>query len=253
MKRSAKLLLLTGCLAIWPAYATPRSPLGIYAVVNVDEYTGRYNNDLSHPAGPATLADPCAPVNDAQVTSVETYFVCLYQNLLKNSAVSGIHLGESWAKLNPNSPGSSNAYDWSLIDALFAQVSDWNKNHSTFPPKTVQLSSEPGFNSPGWLLDELYSCDFLFGGLTNIPPPGTVCGKATFSGFMEGGNKSGVPIPEDLPLPWNPTYKSAWQAFLTELNVRYGSKSTLVSICVSGPTAASGEHQRGASDRGLHA
>jgi hypothetical protein len=240
MKRSAILLLLTSCLVIWPAYSTPRSPLGIYAVVIVDEYTGKYNDDLSHPAGPATLADPCAPVNDPKVTSVDTYFVCLYQNLLENNAVSGIQLTESWKQLNPHPPGTSNAYDWSLPDKLFAQVADWNRNHSTFPPKSVQLAPTPGFNSPGWLLNELYSCDFLFDYV--VPPLGTVCGQVTFSGFIEGGrDKSGNPIPKDLPLPWDPTYKSAWQTFLTELNTRYGSKSTLVSISVSGPSASSGE------------
>ena len=241
MRGSVKCVLFGGCLAIWTAFAgPPRSPLGIYAIVNVGEYTDRYNNDQSHPAGPATLADPCAPVNDASVTNTESYFVCLYKNLLKNTAVSGIELTESWAQLNPNPPGSSKDYDWSLIDDLFAQVSNWNSKHSTFPPKTVQLVPTPGFNSPTWLLDELTSCNALFGDrLVHL----LTCGKATFSGFIEGGvdKSTDAPIAEDLPLPWDPTYKSAWQTFLTKLNGRYGSNSTLVSISVAGPTAASAE------------
>ena len=44
-----------------------------------------------------------------------------------------------------------------------------------------------------------------------------------------------------FPLPWNPTYKSAWRTFLTALAARYGSNPAFVSIAVAGPTAASAE------------
>ena len=57
----------------------------------------------------------------------------------------------------------------------------------------------------------------------------------TFTGYAE-------PAEGDvLPLPWNPTYKSAWQTFLTALAARYGSNRAFVSIAIGGPTAASTE------------
>jgi hypothetical protein len=234
MKRFAKQALLAGCLALCAFGGTPRSPLGVYAYLGVKESIHRYNQNLKE--------DPCAPVNDAKVTSPENYLVCVFQNLLKNDAVSGIALWEDWAHLNPNPPGSPNDYDWSLMDDLFTQVSDWNSKHSSFPPKTVQLVPTPGFNSPDWVKNKLFSCNFLFGAGI-IPPPGRACGKVTFSGFVEGGwdQATHTPIAEDLPLPWDPTYKAAWQTLLTALNARYGSRSTLVSISVAGPSSSSEE------------
>jgi hypothetical protein len=93
----------------------------------------------------------------------------------------------------------------------------------------------PGFNSPGWLLTNLMatdgSCDSL---LTNqVASPN--CGTVTFVGYAENADGN------VLPLPWNPTYKSAWSNFLSVLNQTYGDNPLLVSISVGGPTAASCE------------
>jgi len=63
------------------------------------------------------------------------------------------------------------------------------------------------------------------------------CGKVTFE-VSEGrahGDK------QELPLPWNPVYKRYWRAFLTEVAARFGTRETLVSIAVAGPTAESVE------------
>ena len=46
---------------------------------------------------------------------------------------------------------------------------------------------------------------------------------------------------QELPLPWNPVYKSYWKAFLTEVAARYGTRDAFVSIAVAGPTAESVE------------
>jgi hypothetical protein len=63
------------------------------------------------------------------------------------------------------------------------------------------------------------------------------CGKATFE-VSEGRAHGGK---QELPLPWNPVYKSYWKAFLTEVATRFGTRETLVSIAVAGPTATSVE------------
>ena len=109
----------------------------------------------------------------------------------------------------------------------------WNTKNPSQAPKTIQLIVDAGFDSPQWLLDQIPSCDGLFKSPPQNPPSN--CGKVTFTGYAE-------PAEGDvLPLPWNPTYKSAWQTFLTALAARYGSNRAFVSIAIGGPTAASTE------------
>ncbi len=63
------------------------------------------------------------------------------------------------------------------------------------------------------------------------------CGKATFE--VSEGKAHGEK--QELPMPWNPVYKRYWKAFLTEVATRFGTRETLVSIAVAGPTAESVE------------
>jgi hypothetical protein len=159
-----------------------------------------------------------------------------------------------WGLLNPNDPSSSDQpYDWTALDTPFASAAQWNAQNPSKAPKTIHLSIPAGFAAPKWVLDQIPSCDGLFLSPPQTPLPG--CGKATFAGFFEGKG-SGSPAPCEtvanpngtnnsltrcLPMPWNPTYKSAWQTFLEALAARYGSNPILVDIDVGGPTAASTE------------
>src|SRR6266852_3658895 len=97
-------------------------------------------------------------------------------------------------------------------------------------------------------MSKLTNCDGLF----KSPPTTTQsdCGKATFQGFTECGNNVGCNTTMEytgcsncyvLPVPWAQDYKDDWRAFLKALNIKYGSDSSLVSIAVAGPTAASVE------------
>jgi hypothetical protein len=227
MNRSRSRLLIS-FLALSAALtaAPPRTPLGIYAIVNITQYQSAYDK-----------TNPCTSAK-----TFEAYInTCVYPGLLGNDAVSGIALFVPWANLNPNPPTSPNPYDWSLVQNLFDQVALWNTNNPTKPPKTIQLGVTPGFNSPQWLKNEIFSCDFLFSSTLPLLPFGTFCGEATFNGFNEGGVVDGSPVNMVLPMPWDPTYKAAWKAFLTELNSKYGSNPSLVSISVAGPTASSEE------------
>jgi hypothetical protein len=149
----------------------------------------------------------------------------LYQDLLNNPAISGLALQIQWDTLNPYSPTNTtgqNPYDWSYLEDAFTLA--------TAAKKTIQLIVTPGFQSPSWVLDQLDSCDGTF------PAPPKTCGKVTFAGFTEPTGGKVI-----LPLPWDPTYKTAWQTFLTALAVQYGSTPALVSISVAGPTAESEE------------
>ena len=81
-------------------------------------------------------------------------------------------------------------------------------------------------------MDQIPSCDGLFMSPPQTPPSN--CGKATFLGFAEGGG--GV-----LPLPWNTLYKNSFKTFLMAFAAQYGTNPDLVSVDISGPTAASTE------------
>ena len=193
-------------LAAQPA---PRTPQGIYAVVNIQELTA--NQQKANPSmAPADL---------------EAYFVNLYQGLLSNPAISGLVLYANWGLLNPNPPSSDSPYDWSLVDDAFGAAAAVGK--------TIQLVVSPGFQTPPWVLAQIPSCDGLF--QTPVQTPSSACGKATFTGFVEGGGT------RELPMPWDPVYKSSWQTFLMALDAQYGSNPAFVSIAVAGPTASSEE------------
>jgi len=213
-----------GFLALAPALtAQPRSPQGVYAIINIYEYTEQYQKMQSPPM------------------TLEQYLTEQYHDVLQNPAVSGLAIWVKWSLVNPHAPGAADAYDWRWIDDAFAEVSSWNSENPDKAPKTIQLVPTPGFNSPDWVLGKIHSCNFLFSSAYPAPPTGGSCGKATFSGFKEGGIVAGKPVAMDLPMPWDPTYKSDWETFLTALNTRYGSNPSLVSVSVAGPTASSEE------------
>src|ERR1700730_4115538 len=214
------LLLGLGVAQVGAAVAplpTPPVPLGVYAVVPVDQvlaaqFPGVNKNSISLPAA-------------------NTFLNGFYSGLLNNPAVSGLALQVHWDTLNPNPPTAANPYSWAYVDDAFSSVDSWNLNNPTEVPKTIQLIVTPGFNSPSWLLNELMSCDGLF---SSPAVPLAACGKVTFTHLTQtvDGNA--------LPMPWNATYQSAWKTFLTALAARYnGADSTgnpLVSIAVAGPT-----------------
>jgi len=194
-----------------------RKPQGIFAVVNVQE-----NVNFQQSLNPSITAD-----------QLESYFIGLYQSLFSNPAISGVAIFENWERLNPNAPGGGNTYDWSYLDDAFAQAAVWTAQNPGQPLKTIQLIPLPGFQSPQWVMSQILSCDGLF--QTPVQTPSSACGKATFTGFSE--TAAGT----ELPLPWNSSYKSAWQTFLIALAARYGSNPAFVSIAVAGPTASSEE------------
>jgi hypothetical protein len=222
--------LTAACLTGSVPCFVPRTPHGIYALVNVNAYLTQYET-----------------MNPSPTTAqIETYFATtVYPGLLGNPDVSGITLYVRWSRLNPYpapsplTPPGHFQYDWSLVQDLLDQAGALKK--------TVQLVVQPGINSPTWLLGDaggknngfLKSCNYLFDPTYKPPPAGTECGKVTFSGFTEGGWN---PVKsQDVPMPWNSTYKNAWQTFLTALAAQFEGNPSLVSIAVAGPTASSEE------------
>src|SRR5580693_9235271 len=152
------------------AQQTPRRPRGIYAVVNVEDGINQQQKANSS-------------VTTAQL---DAYFDTLYQSLLADPAISGLTLQVHWDTLNPNPPGSANAYLWNYVDDAFAQVAAWNTQNPGQIAKTVQLIVTAGFQTPQWMLNQHTSCDGLFA--TPVQTPPSTCGKATFLGFFEGGD-----------------------------------------------------------------
>ena len=167
--------------------------------------------------------------------------------LLGNPAISGVALRTFWSTLQP----AKDHYDLSSVDAVFSAAAAKGKS--------VQLILVPGFGTPSWVLDELTSCDggqapeggerhggkgghrgaAATGGHHSESSSGATspCGKAMFK--VSEGRAHGQA--QELPLPWNPVYKSYWKAFLTEIAAKYGTNSAFVSIAVAGPTAESVE------------
>ena len=210
-------LAAAGVAPAQPIQPGPRRPRGIYAKVNIATEINQQQK-----------ANPSITTADLNV-----YFNSLYRDLLDNPAISGLALQAHWDTLNPNPPAAAKPYDWSYLDDAFNQVAAWNAQNPTMAPKTIQLMMTPGFQTPTWVLDQIPTCDGLFQSPSQTPP-GT-CGKATFEGYGEATDAT------ELPLPWNPFYKSSWKTFLTALAARYGSNPGFVSIAVAGPTAASEE------------
>jgi hypothetical protein len=109
-----------------------------------------------------------------------------YLATMDNPAISGLFLYFDWATLEPK----QGQFDFSALEEAF-KIAD--SKH-----KTLQIGLLPGFSTPGWLLEELPSCDgwLASGGSTGPAPPH--CGKATF-GFPEGVARKGEM--HELPLP----------------------------------------------------
>jgi uncharacterized protein (TIGR03437 family) len=199
------------------AQTTPvRHPQGVYSFFIVD---------LT--AGAERTANPS--ITSAQL---HAYMQKLYATALNNPAVSGLALDNTWSTLNPNPPSDPQPYDLSWLDDAFSTVAGWNAKNPSKTPKTIMLGINSGFNSPQWVLNQIPSCDGLF--LSPAQTPSSNCGTATFNGFVEGNG--GV-----LPLPWDGFYKTSLATFLTAVAAQYGTNPALVSISITGPTAASTE------------
>jgi uncharacterized protein (TIGR03437 family) len=192
------------CLCAGFACAATRQPLGVYAKVDVQDAINGYN-------GPAS--------------QLHAYLQNLYATLLADPAISGLGVGAHWDKLQPSAGTASSSFDWSDLDDAFTAA--------TAAHKTVQLNITPGTDMPSWLLSQIPSCDPLFTTGTEA----SNCGTVTFAGFPEQQRAS----QNMVPLPWNTVYQAAWDAFLMQLNARYGSNGAFVSIAITGPVAASNE------------
>lgn len=194
------------CVAISPMAAADsiRAPLGVYVKVNVQDAIDGYN-------GPAS--------------QLHSYLQSLYASLLADPAISGLTIGADWAKLQPSAGTNPSSFDWTDLDDAF--------DAAAVAHKPVQLIITPGSDMPTWLVNEIPSCDPLF---TSGNAPAN-CGTVTFVGYPEVQRAEQTMF----PLPWNTVYQAAWDAFLMQLNARYGSNPALVAIAIAGPVGASDE------------
>jgi uncharacterized protein (TIGR03437 family) len=203
---NASWILISLCASLsWAqSPANIRAPLGVYVKVDVQDAIDGYN-------GPAS--------------QLHSYLQGLYASLLADPAISGLTIGAEWAKLQPSAGTSSSSFDWADLDDAF--------DAATAAHKPVQLIITPGTDMPTWLVNEIPSCDPLF---TSGSAPAN-CGTVTFVGYPEVQRA----IQTVFPLPWNAVYQAAWDAFLMQLNARYGSNPAFVAIAIAGPVGASDE------------
>ena len=225
---------------------TIRGPMGIYANVRLVTALTQAQNLVCPSHDVRCVYNP---------ELVDEYLTNYFGYLLDNEAVSGLLLETEWQQLQPTDPGplssppNPGSFYFNYLDDAFNAIIAWHKANPSKPPKTLQLGVSPGFNSPlntqgsSWLLNYLSSCDGLFMSSTVVlPNPAlTGCGYTTIFYRTENTPRNQIP----LPMPWNPTYKAYWKAFLTALNQHIASNreyvSSFVSIGVGGPTASSTE------------
>jgi Beta-galactosidase len=198
------LTLLSACLSWAQSPANIRTPLGVYAKLDVQDAINGYNGGAS---------------------KLHSYLQGLYASLLADPAISGLAVGAHWDKLQPSAGTSPSSFDWSDLDDVFEAA--------TAAHKSIQLIITPGVDMPQWLVNQIPSCDPLF--TTGSAPSN--CGAVTFTGYPEQQRAA----QSMYPLPWNTVYQDAWSAFLRQLNARYGSNSAFVSIAIAGPVGASDE------------
>ena len=199
--------------------ASARTPLGVYAHVDIEDAESRYPG-----AGTPSPAQ------------IHAYLRGVYAGLLADPAISGITAGMHWDHIQLASPlcvlnrscpaDTENGYDWSYLDDVFVEA---NAAH-----KTVQLLITPGGDTPSWLMDAIPSCDGLFSASATAPPG---CGKVTFANFPEEGHTDSTV----LPVPWNILYIAAWDDFLINLSARYNSNPAFVYVAMAGPVCCSTE------------
>ncbi|HMD83204.1 MAG TPA: hypothetical protein VKO18_00725 [Terriglobia bacterium] len=234
----------------------PRYPKGIYAAVE------------SYGA------------NSSGVISVSTNLQATLNDVLTNPAVSGITVqGLLWFELNPNAPApgyrpppldcshlptydpqSSDPYNWTATDTTFCAAESWNKNNPSSPPKTIVLAISPGFYTPKFVLDQINeetcSGEFQFQtpfyllllpdsatsfNTPSVLPPTATCDLAYFPNNEGLAVGTGYTRWSPLPMPWDPTYKRAWETFLRAVDARYGRNPAFVAIDIAGPTSFSDE------------
>ena len=208
---------------------TPRQPLGVYAKVDVE----------TAETGCPGYADGTADLHGCLKK--------IYKDLLKDTAIQGLTVGEHWDHIQLSSEGCSPTPnpepcyhagdDWGYLEDAFAEANNVGK--------TVQLIITPGVDTPLWVLAQITSCDSMFNSPTSatVGGPNSNCGKVTFNGFQQQKQRADGPV---FPLPWNPVYIDRWYKFLWELNDRYythylDNNPAFVSIAIAGPNGASDE------------
>jgi len=227
---SAYWTLFLGVASLWQADAqTPRQPLGVYAKIDIE-----------------TAETGCPGYADG-TADLHSCLKKLFKDLLKDTAIQGLTVGERWDHIQLSSAGCSPSPtaelcyhagdDWGYLDDAFAEANDVGK--------TVQLIITPGVDTPLWVLAQITSCDSMFNSPTSatVGGPNANCGKVTFNGFQQEKQRADGPV---FPLPWNCVYIAAWNTFLEELNDRYNThflanNPAFVSIAVAGPNGASDE------------
>ena len=225
---NACLVLLLGGASLSPANAQSyRRPLGVYAHVDIDSAITYASKNIPH-------------YNSMTMAEQHIALQGLYEGLLSDTAISGIAAGAHWGQIQLSSPlctverncapFTENGYLWDYVDDVFIAANAKNKS--------VQLIVIPGVDTPGWVLQQIQSCDGMFISATDATGYAPAdCGTVVFKGYPEESHGD----THILPLPWNTTYINAWAYFLGILNGRYYSNTAFVAITVAGPTCASTE------------
>ena len=135
----------------------PRTAVGVYAKIFIDQAVSRYT-------GPPEDIHSCLRQ--------------MYEDLLANPAISGLTIGEHWDKIQLTDSVYPDGYDFSYLDDAFQAAHDHGKK--------IRLIITPGFDTPKWLMDKLPECVFVNGKLQ------APCGKQHSINFPSGGDLTAI-------------------------------------------------------------
>jgi len=117
------------------------------------------------------------------------------KDILSNPSVTGLSLRAGWNQLQPQ----EGVYDWSSLDSNIKKASAYGKK--------VMIRVWGGKYTPDWVYEK---------------------GAESYA-FVEDG------ITLRMPLPWDSVYLQNWRKFIMKLGKKYGRKSSVVMIHVTGP------------------
>jgi hypothetical protein len=132
---------------------------------------------------------------------------------LTNPNVDGVSLRTYWNSVET----ADGVYNWGYLDQQIAAAGAAGKK--------ISLSVKAGVNTPSWVY---------------------TAGARSFT-FIDNTS----PLPQTIPVPWDPVFQAKWQAFVAAFGARYTANPSVAQVKITGINTGTNEtslpHSRGAT------